>query len=87
MTRTWTPQELEFARNLLYYYGKPYGWEPGNFTTQLIRLIEAADTGNRLRVLSAFAYAMPAVQIMQHDGPDVLQRIISEHEQQASATE
>lgn len=86
MTRTWTPQELEFARNLLYYYGHAEGWVPGNFTTQLIRLIEAADTGNRLRVLSAFAYAMPAVQIMTHEGSDALQRIVREHEQQASTT-
>lgn len=75
-----THAELEASRNLLFHYGHPDGWEPGSFTTALIRAIEAADEWNRAKLLNAFPDFFPAVTILQIDGSTKLAQIVAEQD-------
>lgn len=76
----WNPREIEAARNLLYHYGQPGGWEPGSFTTALIRAMEAADSHNLDRLCQAFPEFTKAVVILQNEGSTALQQTIADLE-------
>lgn len=76
----WKPQEVEAARHLLYHYGQPGGYQPGSFTKQLIRTLEAADHYNRSRLLRAFPEFKPAVQILITHGSTALAETITSTE-------
>lgn len=75
-----SPNQLEAARNLLFHYGHPDGWEPGSFTTALIQAMEAADEWNRSKLLNAFPDFFPAVTILQIDGSTKLAQIVAEQD-------
>lgn len=75
-----TYAEAEAARNLLYHYGQPGGWEPGSFTTALIRAMEAADQNNRERLLTAFPQFRWAINILTIEGSGKLAEVIAELE-------
>lgn len=76
------PDQLEAARNLLYHYGQPGGWEPGSFTTALIRAMEAADQGNRAKLLNAFPEFFPAITILGIEGSERLAEYVAQQEKQ-----
>lgn len=80
LTAKLSPPQLEAARNLLFHYGHPGGWEPGSFTTALIRALEAADQWNRSKLLNAFPDFFPAVTILQVDGSTKLAQIVAEQD-------
>ena len=71
-----TPAQLEAAKHLLGFYGKPGGLQGGRFHTQLIKTMEAADHYNRNRLLRAFPEFEPAVTIAQTHGLNVLTEVI-----------
>jgi hypothetical protein len=64
--------DLTAARHLCHYIGVDGGHPGGNFTTQLLRTIEAADHENRERLLAAFPEYRRAIYISTTQGGDAL---------------
>lgn len=71
---------LTEARHLLGHYGYAGGWQPGGFTTSLIRAWEKADGGNRRRLRMGFPALGLAVGLLGVDrGVEALQVFIGNH--------
>lgn len=64
--------ELNVARQLLFHYGHPQGYPPGDFHFRLIQALEKADFMNKEKLLSAFPEFRYPVDILQEEGRDKL---------------
>jgi hypothetical protein len=73
-----TPEELRVARDILGYYGLPGGYQPGGFTSAMIRLLEVADYINQARLLNEFTEFRPAFDIMVMQGGSALVKAVEE---------
>lgn len=55
MDNTFKPQDVETARNVLWYFGdSERGWQPGSFTESLIKTVCKADMENISRLSRGF---------------------------------
>ena len=80
LTEPFTPREMEAARHLLFYYGHAGGYEPGNFTTQFIRTLEAADSINKARLLFALPEFQRPVAVCETQGVAKLAELITNND-------
>lgn len=66
----------EEARNVLWYFGHPQGWEPGAFTSALLSAIAKADLGNRALVGLGFPGLVSGMNTAQHQ-PGGMDRLLA----------
>lgn len=64
--------DLTAARHLCHHLGVAGGHPGGNFTTQLLRTMGAADLQNRERLLSAYPEYRRAIYISTTQGAEAL---------------
>ena len=68
--------ELNVARQLLFHYGRPGGYAPGDFHFRLIQAFEKADMKNTQRLFEAFPEFRRPVKVLKEYGSSQLLEVV-----------
>lgn len=76
---------VDVLAHVLHQFGMRGGWEPGDFTKDLIRLLQHADPGNQVRLELGFPEYAWAVRLMQRDTHGIYAELMAQRVTAAAA--